>query len=54
LNITVDTKYRIDDITKAKPEKIEDNVYEEINKYVLNRLPYPDITSYARIWCMEK
>lgn len=44
MNIIVDTKYRIDDITKAKPEKIQENVYEEINKYVLNRLPYPDIT----------
>ena len=44
MDIIVDTQYRIVDITKVKPEKIQDNVYEEINKYVLNRLPYPNIT----------
>ena len=44
MNIIVDTKYRVGDIIKAKPEKIQETVFEEINKYVLNRFPYPDIT----------
>ncbi|HAT3882407.1 TPA: hypothetical protein R2318_000189 [Legionella pneumophila] len=45
MNITYTTKYKLEDIVKKiPPDKIFKDLHDEINRYVINRLPYPDIT----------
>ncbi len=45
MNIIYSTTYQLEEIiNKISPDKIFKNVHDEINRYVINRLPYPNIT----------